>query len=262
MGVIVWGDQMRHNVRPCRGFQAWFSRSLFISGSLPQKKRKPAQLWLKRCALPGRASRAAWVGNTSRFCLHHQLSARCQKQNSSFKTRGELFHILLSSRTQSSNLMNAEMSCVLTAACVPHKPTRQQENKLHLLCFSGGTLRFASNKLFMWMPLICLGTTYILEEWVWNQPASTLPSISTLVALTSWAVNSRRRGKKRSIERVTHVSAGVRLMTSMTYAPEVTSGKSDCRSFSSFASLSEETRRKTAQTWGSVLNVHTTPVWF
>lgn len=35
----------------------------------------------------------------------------------------------------------------------------------------------------------------------------------------------------------THVSAGVRLTTSMTYAPEVTSGKSDCLSFSSLASL-------------------------
>lgn len=35
----------------------------------------------------------------------------------------------------------------------------------------------------------------------------------------------------------THVSAGVRLITSMTYAPEVTSGKSGCLSFSSVASL-------------------------
>lgn len=36
----------------------------------------------------------------------------------------------------------------------------------------------------------------------------------------------------------THVAAGVWLMTSMTYAPEVTSGKSDCLDFSSVASLS------------------------
>lgn len=35
----------------------------------------------------------------------------------------------------------------------------------------------------------------------------------------------------------THVSAGVRLITSMTYAPEVTSGKSGCLSCSSVAIL-------------------------
>lgn len=36
----------------------------------------------------------------------------------------------------------------------------------------------------------------------------------------------------------TYFSAGVLLMTSMTYTPEVTSGKSDCFSFSSLARLS------------------------
>lgn len=93
--------------------------------------------WSGVPSLAERAGRPGWETlHDSVFTTSLQL--RCQKQNSSFKTRGEHFHILLSSRTQSSNLMNAEMSCVLTAACVPHKPPRQQENKLHLLFFQVG----------------------------------------------------------------------------------------------------------------------------
>lgn len=64
----------------------------------------------------------------------------------------------------------------------------------------------------------------------------------------------------RSDERDTHVSAGVRLMTSMTYAPEVTSGKSDCLSFSSLASLRGE-KRKEKQPNHEVLHKMSTTHW-
>lgn len=64
----------------------------------------------------------------------------------------------------------------------------------------------------------------------------------------------------RSDERDTHIWAGARLMTSMTYAPEVTSGKSDCLSFSSLASLSGG-RRKEKQPNHEVLYWISTTHW-
>lgn len=176
-----------------------------------------------------------------------------------------------------------DQTLILTPACVPHKPTRQQENRLYLL-FSQVE---HCGLLFMWIPQNFPGKKYILKERVYNHLACTSPSIFTweklhywmwtchlcffwhenqtdwqminadlnipgsfnllvkiqLVDLTNWQ-RPLHNVWTRSNERATHASAGVRLMTSMTYAPEVTSGKSDCLSFSSLARLRWEKQPK------------------
>lgn len=56
---------------------------------------------------------------------------------------------------------------------------------------------------------------------------------------------STKPSDKKASKSDTHASAGVLLMTSMTYAPDVTSGKSECRSLRSFARLKAKQKAMT-----------------